>query len=128
MTDWHVIWNESGYWNVRRTGDDEAECMFRDRARAFEEACHLARRDKVCMFLYGKEGKVEARNTYRPYVALPCEPKSPPQHVYPTGDSREHETHIGSYCWCNPTAANNVVVHNSADGRESYETGERLVN
>lgn len=33
----------------------------------------------------------------------------------------------GSPCWCNPTidGESGLVVHNSMDGRESYETGER---
>lgn len=35
----------------------------------------------------------------------------------------------GAPCWCNPTVEpeedGEIVVHNSADGRERYETGER---
>jgi hypothetical protein len=28
-------------------------------------------------------------------------------------------------CWCRPEDDDGVIVHNSMDGREKYETGER---
>ena len=54
-------------------------------------------------------------------------------HVIPCGDLREHVEH-GHDCWCKPAldyVENNgllcgwIVIHNAADGREQYETGER---
>jgi len=49
-------------------------------------------------------------------------------HVVPLDDLREHETN-GS-CWCKPTlddeGAEPIWIHNSLDGREAFETGERL--
>lgn len=48
-----------------------------------------------------------------------------PSQVHPIGDLREHVTDGGS-CWCG--AAENedgTIVHNSLDGREAFETGER---
>jgi hypothetical protein len=52
-------------------------------------------------------------------------------HVYPIGDLREHVT-IGypkRQCWCEPEIDEGngciVVVHNSLDGREDFETGRR---
>lgn len=50
-------------------------------------------------------------------------------HVVPENDLREHE--ISERCWCRPQRddeAPNVIVHNSMDGREFYETGERKAN
>ena len=46
-------------------------------------------------------------------------------HVYPLGDLREHVKSVE--CWCIPTNSNeeNIFEHNSLDGRESFETGER---
>ena len=45
----------------------------------------------------------------------------------PAGDLREHVDNDD--CWCKPTSTWEVggwlVVHNAADGREQYETGER---
>lgn len=47
-----------------------------------------------------------------------------PLHVYPIGDLRPHEAD-GKQCWCHPTEDDGVIVHNSMDEREKYETGER---
>jgi hypothetical protein len=52
------------------------------------------------------------------------------RHVYPVGDLREHVTE-GRDCWCHPVIEDHdgvgeVVIHNSLDGRERYETGELL--
>jgi hypothetical protein len=54
-----------------------------------------------------------------------------PQQVYPTDDDRPHLT-TGTSCWCDPHVEGEgesaIVVHNSADGREKYERGERKPN
>jgi hypothetical protein len=47
-------------------------------------------------------------------------------HVIPTNDLREHIE--SKRCWCRPTIDGGVVVHNAADGREKFETGERKVS
>lgn len=53
---------------------------------------------------------------------------STPVHVYPVDDLRAHDT-SGRDCWCRPRVedegGHQIVVHNSMDGRERYETGER---
>ena len=42
-------------------------------------------------------------------------------HIYPLNDTREHATD-GSPCWCEPQEAEpGLIVHNSADGRETKE-------
>ncbi len=47
-------------------------------------------------------------------------------HVVPVNDLREHSCDVSKPCWCNPEVSEDgVVVHNSMDGREAYETGER---
>lgn len=48
-------------------------------------------------------------------------------HIYPVNDLREHIT-TGTECWCNPEIDEeyNLVIHNSADERESYEQGRKL--
>lgn len=54
-------------------------------------------------------------------------------HVVPVNDLRPH-VEIGFDCWCAPEIADNpvdhetVVVHNSADEREKFETGERRLS
>ena len=44
-------------------------------------------------------------------------------HVLPINDLKEHDKNKN--CWCRPNVDGDVVVHNSMDGREKYETGER---
>ena len=47
-------------------------------------------------------------------------------HVVPIDDLREHDLDMS--CWCHPVDDEGVIVHNSMDGREDYETGRRKVN
>lgn len=51
-------------------------------------------------------------------------------HVLPVDDLREHEE--TAECWCSPrleyAGVGEVVIHNSMDGRELYERGERLLS
>ena len=50
-------------------------------------------------------------------------------HVIPINDLREHDA--TKECWCKPiedVECNNVWIHNSMDGREKFETGERLLS
>jgi len=51
------------------------------------------------------------------------------QHIYPIHDLREHVTD-GDECWCNPTIdeEDDIVIHNAADERELFETGERIAS
>ena len=46
-------------------------------------------------------------------------------HVYPANDLREH---LLINCWCGPADDDGIVVHNSLDGRELYERGNRKVS
>lgn len=51
--------------------------------------------------------------------------------THPLGDLHEHRTDgaDGRLCWCRPRVIEAFggmnIVHNSADGREAFETGER---
>jgi len=47
-------------------------------------------------------------------------------HIYPIDDLKLHETE-GNPCWCTPRVEENgqLIIHNSLDGREAYETGKR---
>ena len=45
-------------------------------------------------------------------------------HVVPLNDLREHD--LNGSCWCKPTLDDGVWLHHSMDGREAFETGERL--
>ena len=46
-------------------------------------------------------------------------------HVIPLNDTRKHQ--LSAHCWCQPLNDDefDVFIHNSADGREKFETGER---
>lgn len=48
-------------------------------------------------------------------------------HVIPLGDLREHDS--TPQCWCTPTEDDETPglwLHHAMDGREAFETGERL--
>lgn len=45
-------------------------------------------------------------------------------HVLPVEDTREHQ--ISFDCWCGPRCEEGLVIHNADDGREKFETGERV--
>ena len=50
-------------------------------------------------------------------------------HIIPLGDLREHEE--SALCWCKPqesTSEPGIWVHSALDGRELYETGQKLLN
>lgn len=48
-------------------------------------------------------------------------------HVVPVNDLRVHTS--SASCWCMPVETeDDVFMHNSLDGREKYETGERKPN
>lgn len=51
-------------------------------------------------------------------------------HVVPENDLRDHDT--SPNCWCHPAkdedAEGDLYIHNSLDGREFYENGERMVH
>ena len=51
-----------------------------------------------------------------------------PMHIYPLFDLRDHILE-GFKCWCKPEENDyGVIVHNSMDGREKFETGERKLS
>lgn len=48
-------------------------------------------------------------------------------HVIPRDDLRDHDA--SDSCWCRPTRdadVDEIVIHRSMDGRESYEEGRAL--
>lgn len=50
------------------------------------------------------------------------------RHVMPTDDIKCH--HADSSCWCRPyvdIVDDTVLIHNSLDGREEYESGKKRV-
>jgi len=46
-------------------------------------------------------------------------------HIIPLDDAREHT--LRGDCWCDPRLdyEDHIATHNSADGREQFETGQR---
>ena len=48
------------------------------------------------------------------------------RHVIPIDDLRPH--YESANCWCQPFFDGEVIVHNSMDGRERVERGERKMS
>ena len=46
-------------------------------------------------------------------------------HIIPENNFRDHDE--SSDCWCKPKSdeGDRLFIHNSMDGREKFETGER---
>ncbi len=44
------------------------------------------------------------------------------KHVVPDDDKREHVL-ASQECWCRPFLDDDIIVHNSLDGREDHESG-----
>lgn len=48
-------------------------------------------------------------------------------HAIPDDDLRVHEVYADRPCWCRPVVNEyGTFMHNALDGREAFETGERL--
>jgi hypothetical protein len=50
-------------------------------------------------------------------------------HIVPLDDYREHECYTD--CWCHPSEddeIDGVFIHHAMDGREAFESGERLMS
>lgn len=49
-------------------------------------------------------------------------------HVLPINDLKEHSEDDDILCWCKSTVEDHekgqLIIHNSMDGREKYETGK----
>jgi hypothetical protein len=45
------------------------------------------------------------------------------RHVVPINDLKPHKVES---CWCNPTDDEGLIIHNSMDLREKFETGDRV--
>lgn len=55
------------------------------------------------------------------------DPRADGIHIVPLSDLREHG---GADCWCQPELLDgwDIIKHNSMDGREAFERGERRVS
>jgi hypothetical protein len=47
-----------------------------------------------------------------------------PREVAPVDDLKPHIS--GEKCWCTPFWEDEILIHNSMDGREKYEQGRKL--
>lgn len=73
--------------------------------------------------------KTESVLTWELVGIMPLSGGALHHHVIPTGDLIPHAEDEG--CWCQPVGDGvtpDLWVHNSADGREDYETGKRAAN
>jgi hypothetical protein len=66
---------------------------------------------------------MDKSDSHKPRRQLAC--KVDGTHVYPVHDLREHSLHD---CWCGPFDDEGITVHNTLDGREFHERGERQMS
>ena len=64
--------------------------------------------------------------------------RAPVRHIVPVNDLKDHDLGILEHsvtkeymphCWCDPVKdEEGLIIHNSMDGRESFETDERKLS
>jgi len=55
-----------------------------------------------------------------------CDNHDGETHIAPIGDLRQHI--LSEDCWCEPRNDGDSIIHNSADEREKFETGQRKLS
>jgi hypothetical protein len=63
MTDYHAV-PADGKWTVRKAGSSRAAKVFDDELVAWHECRRLARGSYGRAYLYGRNGRIRARNDY----------------------------------------------------------------
>jgi hypothetical protein len=60
----HVVPHESG-WSVKRVGASKGN-VYETKERAVDVAHKRAKRDRVELFIHGRDGRIRERNSYGP--------------------------------------------------------------
>jgi hypothetical protein len=71
----------------------------------------------------GTHSNAEEAMSKKTVIALPWGLAG--NHLIPVDDLRQHKL---TNCWCRPEYDDGLVIHNSLDQRELYETGDRQLS
>ena len=62
--DQHVTFRNDGRWQVKGEHNSRATAVFGTKLEAVEKAREIAKNNKVELFIHGRDGKIQERNTY----------------------------------------------------------------
>lgn len=60
----HVVPSQNGGWNVKNAGSSRASVHTATKAEAKVIATHLAKSSNAELFVHGKNGQIQSRNSY----------------------------------------------------------------
>jgi hypothetical protein len=60
----HVFPSPSGGWSVRKTGSSKATKTFPSKKDAVDAARQIARNQKTELYVHGRDGRIEQRDSY----------------------------------------------------------------
>lgn len=60
----HVTYREDGRWQVKGERSSRATAVFETKYEAVEKARSIAKNNSTELFIHGRDGKIQERNTY----------------------------------------------------------------
>jgi len=71
-TSQHIVKNPSGGWAVKKGGSSKATKIYETKNEAVKHGQKIAQNQKAELYIHGKDGKIQEKNSYG---AEPCPPK-----------------------------------------------------
>ncbi|PJD93228.1 MAG: hypothetical protein CK424_03310 [Legionella sp.] len=71
-TGQHIVKNPAGGWAVKKGGASKATKIYNTKDEAVEHGKQIAKNQKTELYIHGKDGKIQDKNSYG---KDPCPPK-----------------------------------------------------
>ncbi|HHJ0461610.1 DUF2188 domain-containing protein [Legionella pneumophila serogroup 1] len=71
-TGQHIVKNPSGGWAIKKSGSSKATKIYSTKDEAVEHGITIAKNQKTELYIHGKDGKIQNKNSYG---NDPCPPK-----------------------------------------------------
>jgi hypothetical protein len=65
----HIVKNPSGGWAVKKGGSSKATKIYGTKEEAVMQGTKIAKNQKVELYIHGKDGKIQNKNSYG---KVPC--------------------------------------------------------
>lgn len=63
-TGQHIVKNPSGGWAVKKGGSSKATKIYNTKDEAVEHGKQIAKNQKTELYIHGKDGKIQDKNSY----------------------------------------------------------------
>jgi uncharacterized protein YdaT len=60
----HIVKNPSGGWAVKKGGSSKATRIYETQKEAIEQGKKIAQNQKAELYIHGKDGKIQNKNSY----------------------------------------------------------------